>query len=323
MDAPEGQDRAARGSVQALATFELERFVWAAPDRLELSGRFSGLHDVPAGLPQLVVHGSERAHRLDAPHNTPAPPVDDGAPWSAEFVWQEPPVAFDIATLELGDGIVVELPAPGTRPGRIRGQTLEVQNAAASARAEADEVEWAEPTAGRGDDSEEPSAVRGAERVGLEAELLAAREEVRELRAAAERTQEELARARDDLNRERERHAGDADRFREGLKRVRRSASEAVATEHRALKQMESALGETRAAMDAKDAELDQLRRRLDEEAASRTQAESDARAAAQAHQAHRAGLDEARRTADQARAGAEEMLKRLEAIRGALGDGD
>jgi hypothetical protein len=323
MVAREGQDQAARPSAHGPATFELERFVWAAPDRLELTGRFRGLGHVPESRPHLVIDGPEHAYRLDAPYDSPAPPVDDGTPWSAEFVWQEPPVAFDVATLELGDGILVELPAPGTKRRRIRGQTLKVQTATNAARAEAHEFEWAEPAAPRGADDEEPTAARATERVGLEAELLAAREEVRELRAAAERTQKELARARDDLHRERERHAGAADRFREGLKRIRASASDAVETEHRALEQMGSALGETRVAIEAKDAELDELRRRLEEEEAARTQAESEARAAAQAHQAHLAELDEARRTAGEARAGAEEMLKRLEAIRDALGDGD
>jgi hypothetical protein len=261
-------------AVRALATFELERFVWAAPDRLEVAGKFDGLGDASTGPPHLVVHGEESVHHLPAAPDRAAPALEDGAPWAAEFVWQEPPVSFDVATLELGDDIFVELPPPGGRLRRNRGVTLEVRTAGEPPSAEA--VEW-----------EEPSAARAAERVGLEAELLAAREEIRELREAAERMQEELSRAHDDLNSERERHAGDAERFREGLEHVRTSAAEAVAAEHHALTDTESVLRETRAAMQAKDAEL-----------------------------------DEARRTADEARAGAEEVLKRLDAIRHALGDG-
>jgi hypothetical protein len=322
MVAGEDHDQVTSTPTRSPATFELERFVWAAPDRLEVAGRFSGLDDVPAGPPELVVHGPERAHRLHAPDSAP-PPLEDGTAWAAEFVWQEPPVAFEVATLELGADVAVDLPQPGTKRRWIRSQTLAVRTAADPA----DEVVWEAPSADHAaepeEEEEEATTVGAADRVGLEAELLAAREEIRDLRAAAERTQEELARARDDLERDRERHTGDAERFRAGLEQVRRSAADAVAAEHAALEDAESALGETRAAIEAKDAELEELRGRLEEEAAARAQAESDAQTAAQAHEEHLTGLGEARRTADEARAGAEQMLTHLQAIRHALGDGE
>ena len=52
-------------------TFELKRFVWATPDRLEIDGRFVGLGDGPTGDAVLVLRGPERTHRL--------PAVDNGA----------------------------------------------------------------------------------------------------------------------------------------------------------------------------------------------------------------------------------------------------
>jgi hypothetical protein len=184
------------------ATFELERFAWGAPDRLELAGRFVGLASPPADSPVLVVRGAERTHRLaPAPDAAPGAP-EDGRMWRAEFVWREMPEMFDTAQLQLGGDVTVELPAPGDP----RPRSVEVRRT---------RTEAAAPTA-------------GANRLRLEAELLAAREEAGELRAAAERAEQDLARARTDLAAEREGRAADAERFREGLARVQRSAEAAL-----------------------------------------------------------------------------------------------
>ena len=43
-----------------VVTFDLERFEWAAPDRLRLAGTFAGLVDGRAGAPVLTVQGAER-----------------------------------------------------------------------------------------------------------------------------------------------------------------------------------------------------------------------------------------------------------------------
>ena len=265
----------ARGTLPA--TFELERFVWGAPDRLRVSGRFMGLgHAAPAD-PVLVVRGHERMHRLQALPDSLSGPPEEGSLWSAEFAWQEPPVAFDAAKLELGPDVVVELPGPGAKRPWLRGQTLEVRGT---------------------------SPARGAERVRLESELLAAQEEIHGLRAAAERAQEELTRARGDLSAERERQAGDAERFREGLARVRESAAEALAAEQSAAQQIESDLREARIA--------------LEQAVAARSHAESEAETLRE----RLAGLENARRAAEEARADGERMLSRLQRIRDALGDG-
>ena len=102
------------------ATFELERFEWGAPDRLELSGRFIGLGGVSADAPMLVVVGNDRVHRLSAvPHSAAGPP-GEGRRWQAAFAWHGPPVAFDVAELQLGPDLVVELPEPAPRRARFR-----------------------------------------------------------------------------------------------------------------------------------------------------------------------------------------------------------
>ena len=102
------------------ATFELERFEWGAPDRLELSGRFIGLRGVSADVPMLVVVGDDRVHRLPAVPGSVAGPPEEGRRWQAAFAWHGPPVAFDVAELQLGSDLVVELPEPAPRRARFR-----------------------------------------------------------------------------------------------------------------------------------------------------------------------------------------------------------
>src|SRR4051794_24327087 len=99
-------------AVESGATFDLDRFTWAAPDRLELSGRFAGIHD-PPGDAVLVVRGLDRVQRLPAVPDTRPP--DPSGRWHASFAWLEAPAAFDGATLELGEDLVVDLPAPRSR----------------------------------------------------------------------------------------------------------------------------------------------------------------------------------------------------------------
>jgi hypothetical protein len=280
------------GGDQGAATFELERFVWGAPDRLEISGTFSGVADPPADSPVLVVRGNGDTHRLPAVLDSVSGPPEDGRRWLAAFAWQEAPVAFDAAVLEFGDNFAVELPEPGARRQLFRHQVLEVRRPGAAAPDE--EAVAAAP-------AEEPvaAAPSGAEPVRLEAELLAAQEELREAGAALQRAQAEVARAREDLTGERERTAADAERFRAGLARVQQSAADAIA---------------------AKDAELDAMRAQVAELDALRARV-AELEAAGDEAGKLRSERERARGAADEARAQTEQLLGRLTAIRDALGD--
>jgi methyl-accepting chemotaxis protein len=323
MVAGEDQHGPTRAAATPRATFELERFAWAGPDRLQVSGRFTGLGGVPTDVPVLVVSGPERTHRLAALPDSLSGSLEDGSPWSAEFAWQEPPVAFDTAMLELGPGIVVELPEAGAKRRWIRGKSLEVRSAGSAASAESTPEQRDGAELGREPERqpENAGAALGAEQLRLEAELLAAHEEVRELRAAAERAREELTRSRADLTSERDGRAEDAERFRQGLASLQQSAAKALTLEQSALQQVEGALSEARSAIEAKEAELEQLRAQLEEAAAARAKAESDAQTAARALRDHLAGLREAGRAADKAWADGEHLLSRLQTIRDALQD--
>jgi flagellar biosynthesis GTPase FlhF len=185
--------RADAGNLDDGATFDLERFEWAAPDRLEVAGSFHGI-EAPSAAPTLVLYGADGAQRLVGA------PVDhggDGAAWVSEFVWSGPPVPFDDAELELDGGLSIGLPQPG-----MRDETLEVRTVAA------------------------PQA---ADLLQLQAALIVAQEDAREADAARAQLAQELAHAREDLEAERARHASDAENFKRGLAQVREAGEQALA----------------------------------------------------------------------------------------------
>lgn len=265
----------------ARATFELERFAWGAPDRLEVSGTFVGLRDAPPDRPMLVVYGRERTQRLRAVPEASSGPPRDGQPWRAQFACREPPVVFEAAELELGADIVVRLPGPADDRSLVGDQALEVRG-----------------TGTERDVASVDQALLGEVEPLYLADLLAADEEIHQLRAAEARTRQELARALEDLKTETDRRAADAEYFREALARLRASAEEALAVEEGAARELGAALREARDAIDARDEVLKELRGQL-----------SEARAVAEAL---RRRLEQARSAADDARTDDERLLRRL-----------
>jgi hypothetical protein len=216
-------------------TFELERFVWASPDRLEIDGRFVGLGELPPGAPVLVLHGTERTHRLPAAADVA---FDDGELWHAAFTWQEAPTAFGAVELELGGELLVELPEPGSDAEASELGVLAVRR--------------------RG----------GAERLRLQADLFAVRSELGEARASLERAEKELARARDDLAQERADRATDAERFRADLAQAQGAAQatvEETLAELEALQTRVVELGRVGEEADRLRAQLTAIRELLDD----------------------------------------------------------
>ena len=244
-------------------TFELERFAWGAPDRLELAGTFTGLDGPPADSPVLVLTGPNRTHRLPAAADDVSGTPRNGRPWHAAFVWQEAPAAFETAVLQLGGELAVDLPEPGANgsaPGNV----------------------------------ELPIRLRpGAERLRLETELLATLEDLREAQLAVQRAEEELSRARADLEAEREGRKADAARFRKGLAQVRESAEEALAAEQRSSEQLRDDPKTAADALGAKDVELADVRGELEVAGTFRAEAETAAKAEIAALQQR---LDDAQR---------------------------
>jgi chromosome segregation ATPase len=328
-------------TVSMAPTFELGRFAWGTPDRLEISGTFGGLPEpVADAAPILVVRAGDSVHRLPAvPESLDGPPVN-GRVWHAQFVWQDPPVAFRTAELQLAADLVVELPEPGAKRRLARHRMLTVRttptetNGAASGMNEA-ASETAQPA------REDRASVNGrVESVGSQAELLAAQEEVREVRGVMEQAQAELARAREDLQAERERRAADGERFREGLAKLRESAEEALTAEQVTVTQLGADLRDALTEIEAKNAALEALRAELEAADAARMQALAKAEAEAEGLRAQlsrlesdaeeterlrselasraaqidatRAELEQAQSTVDRARSDAERLLSRL-----------
>lgn len=263
--------------------FELRRFAWGTPDRLELAGTFGGLPETPTGAPVLVVKAGERVHRLPAVPDSFSGPPANGQVWQAQFAWQDPPVAFQGAELQFGTELIVELPEPGFKRRVARPRLLKVQTAP-------------EPLA---------TVDGSAASVGSQVELLAAQEEVREVQAALEQTRAELARAREDLQAERNRRAADGERFREGLAGVRESAEQALAAEQATVTQLRSQAEATEAARTEAEATADALRKQVEK-------LESDSQETGQL----RSELATAHSAVDEARGDAERLLGRLTSIR-------
>src|SRR5215218_7894058 len=89
-------------------SFELERFEWASPDRLEVEGTWHGVH---RRLPRatLVVELDGRRRRLRALTEESG---DADGHWTAAFPWSGEMPKLPGAELEVGGGIVVDLPRP-------------------------------------------------------------------------------------------------------------------------------------------------------------------------------------------------------------------
>jgi len=281
-------------------SFELSRFTWGAPDRLELAGRFVGLADLPAAAPSLVISGTDGEHRLPVVPDSLSGPPEDGGRWEAVFAWQEAPVAFDVAKLEFGDDMVVELPEPSARRTRARRQTLEVSR---EQRQEAQPRDHDPERADAASPQDEAAEVNGVGQLRVRAELLATEEALRDAQTNLQRSQEELTRARDDLATERSLREADADRFRRGLAEMNDAAERAVAAEQRAVQHLGAELRDAQAMIEAKDAALADLSGTLDAAAAHQAEAEAQARAEIDELRERVAALARAGEEADQLRA--------------------
>src|SRR5947208_11025540 len=101
-------------------TFAVDRFAWARPDRLELSGRWSGVRGVRFVRPTLVLVAGEEHHRVLALLEHKPWLADDHGHWHAAFPWAGDPFDADLAELTVGPGIVVPLAPPELPPGAAR-----------------------------------------------------------------------------------------------------------------------------------------------------------------------------------------------------------
>src|SRR3954451_13411596 len=101
---------------ESSTSFELARFEWVDPTRLEVEGTWNGVSRLRARA-TLVIEVDGRRRRLKAL------PGETGSPehWSAAFGWDGEDIPrLQGAELEIGRGIVVDLPRP--RSSKARAQ---------------------------------------------------------------------------------------------------------------------------------------------------------------------------------------------------------
>ena len=97
--------------------FEVERFEWAAGDRLEVTGRWYGLRGHRFVRPALVVQAGDEQRRMLALLEHKPWAADDGEEWIAAFPWEGPPLELSAAELAVAPSLAVDLPMP-----RLPGQ---------------------------------------------------------------------------------------------------------------------------------------------------------------------------------------------------------
>ena len=243
--------------------FELERFRWSEPGRLEVVGRWSGLEGRRLGRPVLTVETGGHRRRLTA---LPGGQLTGSGEWRATFACDDDPEAIDAVVLEVGRRLVVDLPPPKRRSRAKTDQSLE--------RLHEERL--------RRETAEAALAERDAELVSIREEAdaaLAKREDEAEaLRGELTTAQESLAAA----EQERERLGGELERVtadlgirdqeltsaREELRRASVEAEERLAAERAATTEVREKLATAREEAEntitAEAHETERLRAELD-----------------------------------------------------------
>jgi hypothetical protein len=172
-------------------TFEVERFGWVSDDRLEITGRWSGLRGHRFLRPTLDIHVDGRHRRLLALLEHKPWAADDGDEWIAAFPWQGEPLQVDGAELALGPDLAVELPPPAggrAAPAGDGSRSSAELLAAGRPRAEIElELSTARDEGERlGRELERLRATHAARLEELQQRLVGEREAVAELKAELE-----------------------------------------------------------------------------------------------------------------------------------------
>ncbi len=200
-------------------TFEVERFEWAADDRLELEGRWFGLRGRRFIRPTLDVQVDGTSRRLLALMEHKPWAALDGEDWLAAFAWEGD--RGDVAAeLAVGSDMTFELPKPGggppgkASPKRLAAAAAGVVQPARRTRDDAHERKLADAERARGEMAAEVTALKRA--------LGQKERTVRELQEQLRSAQADLAAAADVTQvREPEPDHDDGAALREELESVR------------------------------------------------------------------------------------------------------
>ncbi|MBA2515922.1 MAG: hypothetical protein H0V22_01160 [Solirubrobacterales bacterium] len=203
--------------------FNLDRFEWTGPGWLQIWGGWDGIDRRDLADPALIVRARDVSHRL-------APPPDGIRGgirnWHAIFPWEDDPAAIEGAELELGGGLVVELPAPGSSTGRRRfGRTrLAVREVGTHPGPEGGDA-----LPSRGAVASVPA--REPDAIALHVAVVAARGEAAEAREELKLAQAAAGRSAEDVDGERARRQIETARLREAMDTLRKLAEEGLQKE--------------------------------------------------------------------------------------------
>jgi hypothetical protein len=271
-----GDETGAAQAASTGVTFEVERFAWADGNRLEVAGRWYGIRGRRFLRPTLDVEVDGNPRRMLALLEHKPWAADDGEEWFAAFEWTGDPVELVTAELAVGPELAVELPSPSGAPARK----------ARRVRPAGERLEGRPPRA-----------------QALEADLVAAQAEIKDLRervAAEQRARERRVEQVDALREESAaaQAAAEAERDEAGVARdAATAARDKVLSERDDLvAARDAAVAERDAAVAARDAALAEAARAAsDREKAvrERTVVERELAAAAKARDKARAERNE------------------------------
>ncbi len=281
------------GAASSEVDFELERFERTAEDRIEISGRWYGLRGRRFVRPVLNLHtGGSRRRAIALLEHKPWA-ADDGKTWLAAFRWPEGAGEVQGAELEVGPGLIVELPAPGGKANtavRVSALRPHVPTPPGRKFHTADEDAGQAAADAPGSAREEPSRTRGKEPSGRAGRGATAPEWTpappRDVLTAALAERDEATAARDEAERERVIALNDRDdalsRRDAALRDVDRSVaerSEAVAERDRLASELERVTRERDIAHAERNRTLqdsEAIARERDQAAAERDSARSE-----------------------------------------------
>ena len=235
------------------ATFELERFEWTAPDRLEVVGRWFGVRGLRFMRPALDLRGDDGHHRLLALLEHKPWATEDGEEWIAAFACEDGPVEFGEAELAVAPSVSVELPR--ARGSRSRQKRSSRSRDGGRSRIAATRVTTELPNNRTLIDAQELREERDAAAAARD-EALREREGLVAGRDAAARERDRALGDRERLARERDAAIAARDAALGELESVMRERDEAIAGRKEAMRAAESAAEERDAAKTSLDASI-------------------------------------------------------------------
>ena len=253
--------------------FELERFAWTPPDRLEVVGRWSGLEGRRLGRPVLTLDVGGEKVRLTA---HPGGHFSRSGTWSAVFSYDGKPEEIAGAELEIGRRLVIDLPPPRRRKAAVDSAALDQERRRREELQETLAERDAEIT-GLRDEAETALGERDSRIEALEAKMAEMRTKLEEAEQERELMRAEVEAARADAQTARAEVEASAERLqaeraaaaeiREKLATAREEAQSTIDTEahetERLRAELQAAREETERTVEAERAETARLRAEL------------------------------------------------------------